>query len=465
MDPKMKKPLVITSLVVLVLVLALVISIIAVSVTGQKEPVTSEQVTGSVSSEELQESSEAEPEESRPVSEEVSSGAAGSTSRPSVSHSTRPGGSEAASQEKPSTKPVNPPTPAGDREILEYVWKNELAYLASMQLSNGALPMTRVPNGTLSMNPYFADTAAEALLTAGRKYQSQVKKYIVWHMDHINTAAQDESGVDGTIYDYEISVKNNKIVKESIVVKDGRKHYDSTDSYAATFLSLLRSYAEKTGDKAFLQQYYSKVNRIYSAMIHTMSENHLTGAKPSYNAEYLMDNCEVYKGAADAAWLYRHVYNGKGDAAGRAAKAEKTADGIQNAIHKYLWKDHLNAYLPSLWHSTTDWNTFYADATCQLFPALFGVDDISSGRSKQLYEEFNRHYGNGNPGQSWQNIDIPETFFWGLLPRWASVMGDNQSVVSYAKQYKKVMKKHAYPLYNADIGHVAIACYNVLQGR
>ena len=51
-----------------------------------------------------------------------------------------------------------------ERNLLEKIAVEERAWLASMQLENGALPMTYSASGVLTMNPYFADFAALALL-------------------------------------------------------------------------------------------------------------------------------------------------------------------------------------------------------------------------------------------------------------------------------------------------------------
>jgi ferredoxin len=96
--------------------------------------------------------------------------------------------------------------------LFNRVFETETAYLASMQLSNGALPMTSAKNGELRMNPYFADIAALALLDNAEKYAGNVVKYMDWHFAHLNTAEEDFNGLDGTIYDYVITVKDGKPV-------------------------------------------------------------------------------------------------------------------------------------------------------------------------------------------------------------------------------------------------------------
>ena len=182
----------------------------------------------------------------------------------------------------------------------------ENAWLASIQLSNGAMPMTPTTNGTVKVTPYFSDFAALSLLNQPNKYAGNVKKYMDWHFSHLNTAKTDYNGVDGTIYDYNVTVSSGKVTGEAILMSGGKKSYDSTDSYAATFLMVLQKYVEKTGDKAYIVAHKSEIERIVNAMFATM-KNGLTLAKPDYAIKYLMDNCEVYGGLRAAASLYRDV--------------------------------------------------------------------------------------------------------------------------------------------------------------
>ena len=61
-----------------------------------------------------------------------------------------------------------------DKALLTTVFETETAWIASLQLENGAIPMTKNPNGTVTMNPYFADIAALALLDNAEKYAENV---------------------------------------------------------------------------------------------------------------------------------------------------------------------------------------------------------------------------------------------------------------------------------------------------
>ncbi|MBR6781379.1 MAG: hypothetical protein IKM24_10245, partial [Clostridia bacterium] len=193
---------------------------------------------------------------------------------------------------------------AADALLLEGIYTSELAWLAYTQLDNGAIPMTGNKNGEVTVNPYFADIAALALLTDAENYADEVKSYMEWHFEHLNTAATDYNGVDGTIYDYTLTVENGKVTAENVT--NGEPSYDSTDSYAATFLTVVNAYYEATADKEYIVSRSRDIIRIAEAMLSTYSFG-LTNAKPDYAVKFLMDNCEVYEGALAAAALLNTI--------------------------------------------------------------------------------------------------------------------------------------------------------------
>ena len=73
-----------------------------------------------------------------------------------------------------------------EREFLETFVETERAYIAGNQIENGAIPMTKTADGIVTVNPYFADIAAMALLENAEKYSDAVKKYLDWHFLHLN---------------------------------------------------------------------------------------------------------------------------------------------------------------------------------------------------------------------------------------------------------------------------------------
>lgn len=339
----------------------------------------------------------------------------------------------------------------------------EAAWLASLQIENGALLMTCGPNGSFTMNPYFADFAALALLGAGEGYYENVRRYMDWHFAHLNTAQTDYNGVDGTIYDYIVTLSNGELVSEKISINaNGQKSYDSTDSYAATFLCVVAKYYEKTGDLEYLQANSQDLQRLLNPIRQTMDKG-LTFAKPDYRIKYLMDNCEVYEGLVAAEKVYTAL--GLSDLAAEAADLKKQ---VFDAIEEHMWMEEEGYYEVALGVNNDSayaftWTNFYPCATAQLFPISCGLLDPTDPRSLYLYEQFNNYFSTGERKATWEEMSTPDTFYWGSLAYTAALMGDNARLETYMTLYLKIMKRHAYPLYNADAARVCMAAQLMLE--
>lgn len=387
-------------------------------------------------------------------------GSTTATSSTTTSGGTTSGGTTATSSTtkpttsttKPTTAPtvtLNAPLEAADMELLQKIVDTENAWLANMQLSNGAFPMTPTNNGSVKVTPYFSDFAALSLLNQANLYKDNVKAYMEWHFNHLNTAAQDYNRVDGTIYDYTISVSAGKVTGETSL-----RSYDSTDSYAAMFLIVLQKYVETTGDKAYVIGRAADVERIVNALFATMVGD-LTLAKPDYAIKYLMDNCEVYEGLMAGAKLYKDTLVPAGASAATRDKLAEYAGKVANAIETRMWNSKGGYYHPALgadnavaW--TFNWNEYYPSSTSQTFLIIHGLLDPTSERAKTLYNTFCQYV-------DWENFNHPDTFYWGSNVYTAALMGDYASAKTYFQLYEKVMKRHNYPLYNADAARVALA--------
>lgn len=342
------------------------------------------------------------------------------------------------------------------KTLLTTVFETETAYLASTQLDNGAIPMTGAQNGEVTVNPYFADLAALTLLDSADKYADRVKAYMEWHFEHLNTADTDCNGVDGTIYDYTVTLQNGKIVAET-----AKGSYDSTDSYAATFLTVVNKYYEKTGDADYILSRAPDIDRVVDAMLSTFSFG-LTFAKPDYEVKYLMDNCEVYEGMKAGMNLLTLVNDTSLDGMLRLAKCKMGNELVAQNIEKSLWNADENHYEAGIFAdgkaiNEFAWSEFYPSATAQLFPITCGVIDADCVRASNLYNRFCEEY-------DWQNFQIPDAFCWGNNALAAAMMGDAASVMTYMENYAPKMITHDYPLYNADIARVAMAA-NVLLNK
>lgn len=341
-------------------------------------------------------------------------------------------------------------------ELFTKIYESETAYLASMQLPNGALPMTYAKSGELTVNPYFADFAALALLDNSDKYADVVVRYMDWHFSHLNTKKEDFNRMDGTIYDYKVTMKNGEIVSEKISAPENADSYDTTDSYAATFLTVVYKYFCKTGDSDYLLSNAEDLERITKVMFATY-QNGLTYAKPNHLIKYLMDNCEVYEGAFAASRIFEElVLKGKTEYTDMRDDCYDLYSTVQENINNKLWNYIGQYYKPALIafidtpRKIFSWDIYYPQATSQLFPIICGVIDPGCDRAKHIYEKFCQHY-------HWEAFDYPDDFYWGANVQAAAIMNDLDSVTEYMENYLPLTEKHSWPLYNMDIARTAMA--------
>ena len=365
----------------------------------------------------------------------------------------------------PPSTDISGSTMTREEQIAMYqkIATEEAAWLASLQAENGALLMTGGSSGQFTMNPYFADFAALALLGAGESYYENVRRYMDWHFAHLNTAETDYNGVDGTIYDYTVTLSYGKVVSEKININaDGKKSYDSTDSYAATFLCVVAKYYEKTGDLAYLMANSQDLRRLLNPIRQTMHTG-LTFAKPDYRIKYLMDNCEVYEGLVAAEKLYTAL-----GLTELCAEATELKQQVYDAIEEHMWMEEEGYYEVALGVNNDSayaftWTNLYPCATAQLFPIYCGLLEPTDARSIHLYNKFNEYFSTGERKATWEEMSTPDTFYWGALAYVAALMGDNARLETYMTLYLKVMNRHAYPLYNADAARVCMAAQLMLE--
>lgn len=344
-----------------------------------------------------------------------------------------------------------------DRALVQYVFDTETAWIASLQLDNGAIPMTYSETGELTVNPYFSSYAALALLDNAELYADNVKAYMDWHFAHLNTAKTDYAGVDGTIYDHIVTVENGVVVGERM----HPRKYDSSDSYAAVFLSVLNKYYKATGDADYIVSKANEISRIVNAMIATMN-NGLAYACPDYKIKFLMDNSEVYEGAVEATELFETVICKNTNAYNDTLTiCKNTASQVSKAIERKMWnfyKGYYRTALDSVGSEAADfaWNKFYPSATSQLFTISCGVLDPETARAKHIYAKFCENF-------DWEHLNFNSEFCWGSIVMAAAEMNDAERIVTYMESYLEEYGDHKYPLYNADAARVALGAHILLE--
>ena len=335
---------------------------------------------------------------------------------------------------------------------------SENAWVATCQLSNGAIAMTPTKSGSVKVNPYFADIAALSLLNQPDKYSVKVKRYMDWHFNHLNTASEDPHGVDGTIFDWWLTVRGGVVVLEEWLT--AVPNYDSTDSYAATFLMVVHKYAEQTGDTAYVVENAAKIKRVVNALFSTM-HNGLTTGKPGSDVKMLMDNCEVYGGLQAAEAMYREILLPAGETtSAEVNRLKNAASNVASHIESDMWAGDYYQTAITTGGAVCEkfsWAQYYPSATAQTYPIIYGLITPSSERAGKLYEQFCYKY-------HWENLKHPDDYVWASNAYTAAVMGDTARIKAFLTAYEKMVNaSRGYPLYNADAAWACMTAYYMSQ--
>ena len=315
-------------------------------------------------------------------------------------------------------------------------------WLAQSSAADGALLYT-----PQQIDPYFANIAAIGM-TKDPNRMPQVVSWMNWYTNHLNWP--DKWGLYGTTYNYTVS--NG--------VETSTNDADSTDSYAATFLTLAWNAWENGGSstRSYLSSLSYQLDVIGGVLIQTQQSDGLTWAKPDYQIKYLMDNCEAYRGLRDLASLFQAMGDSSKSSYYNAA-ANSMLNGILGMWMNGKWavyKDYYGNFI------APNMNTWYADATAQVFPVLMGVVTSSDTRAKQAYASFNAAW----PGWPLLSFNAQDSFPWCLIVDAAAAMGDNTRVATYISsiQSKYVNNSFPWPFYNAEGGWF-LRANNYMLGR
>lgn len=315
----------------------------------------------------------------------------------------------------PSEKP-----PAGDGVIFA---PTEREWLLQCQLPGGAI--TQTPDSD-TVIPYFGNLAARSLVDID---PSRAKDYISWYLDHLNFP--DRWGLYGTIYDYK--VRGNTL--------EPTRNYDSADSYASTFLSLVAYYHKKTGDSSFIRENLDLINQVADVIVNLQDKDGLVFVKPASRTKYLMDNAENYRGITDwASTLEELGFHDK--AASYRKVAEAIRDGIQRVLYdpatgKYAWSySPLGKRLPKR-------GKWYPDGVSQVYLLSCGVLDPGDPRAIRIWQEFNAEF----PG--WELGVKNDRFPWGTIAVAAYMMNDSEKARRYLEWAMRafVTQGRPYPWY------------------
>lgn len=181
---------------------------------------------------------------------------------------------------------------------------------------------------------------------------------------------------------------------------------DSDDSYAATLLSLAVRYLRASQNWAWWDKNKARLKDLaYRNIVMSVKPNGMTSVFQSprnqtNNAGYLMDNAEVYRGLRDFAALLRE----RGDTAD-ATYYDQFATSISAAMGG-LFSTSTSAFRMADLSTRTE-TTFYPGTTCQVFPQVFGVAELSG-----YYDRAWNFFNVNTPGWETGKLD---PYPWGVL--------------------------------------------------
>jgi hypothetical protein len=315
-------------------------------------------------------------------------------------------------------------------------YQTDLTATSQWMAGHYTLPDGAILYGSDKIMPYFGNIAAIGW-TKDPARHAAVKAWMEWYLSHLNWP--DKWGLYGTTYDYNVSGS----------IETPTNDADSTDSYAATFLSLAWAFY-RTGDpsaQAYVKSISYQLDTIGGVIVLTQQSDGLTWAKPDWKIKYLMDNCEAYRGLRDLALLFQYAFNNPGSAAWYNAHADKMYQGIQSMWQGSSFAIYRDA---NAWQLAPKWSTWYPDATSQLFPVLMGVVAPSDAKARQLYSKFNGAW----PGWPELSFNSQDAFPWVLVADAAALMGDAARVNTYVNtvQARYVNAGFPWPWYSAEAG-------------
>ena len=298
------------------------------------------------------------------------------------------------------------------------------------QTSDGAIVMNGI-RATNEVSPYFGNLAAIGLVRAAQatgngRYLLAAERWAGWYAKSMNP--------NGTVCDY--------IGAPAAWRSTG--NFESTDSYAATFLELLEAIGRQ--DNIWARAHYDAAARAIAAIRLTLRPDGLTLAKPGWPIAYTMDNVETARGLRAAARLAA----GTGHPVDAVAWS-RAASRMESAIGANLWDDRQNDYCIGLQSSGQQImapDGWYPGLMADLMAIGLGPD---STRNRKLYERLLVGHVAAIPSKAATEADLEHLVWWGYAARTA---GDTPRFEEIQMELATVNPRHLYIGNTALLGHV-----------
>lgn len=303
------------------------------------------------------------------------------------------------------------------------------------QLEDGAIVMGPPGQGApYRLVPYFSSIAAIGLVDAGRVTRdpalfAAARRWAVWYERHMNP--------DGTVNDYSGAPGAWKSTGD----------YDSTDSYAGTYLELLEALHSAAPERDWLRGRAASMRQAVAAIKLTLQPNGLTLAKPTYPVMYTMDNSETARGLRAGARVAR--------ASGQAALARECgalAARMERAVATELWDAENRCYLVGLQpdgYRHRGFAKWYPDVMASLMAVAWLP---RSERNVELLARMLARWGGGLPREVKAEGDVGVLVWWGVAARGAGDRALLRRVRAALEGFDAHVAAFANP---ADLGMIA----------
>lgn len=254
---------------------------------------------------------------------------------------------------------------------------------------NGAIGMYPDSNGLTHIRPYQANLACLGLarasaVTGDRRYVNAAWNYLNWYAGHMDTL--------GYVHDWDLV--------HGVWTQGG---YDSTDSYAATFLLAVRAAYRVSDDATKLKNISWGIQVAVNAIYTTQQSDGMTWATPAYHVKYLEDQVEAYRGL-NAGYSLAMLL-GLSDVAN---KAQSYANAMESGIatlwnspnNNYNWAKHEDGV-----EQITNLSTLSPDTMEEAWPVSFKV--ATGSRAAGLLKSVNAFQPEWDkPAKNHYNYDV-----------------------------------------------------------
>ncbi len=301
------------------------------------------------------------------------------------------------------------------------------------QGADGSLCMVPAAGAANSVISYFANFAGMGLadayrVTRDRRCLDAAKRWANWYESHLNA--------DDTIYDYGGRPGEWKSTGK----------YDSTDSYASTYMELVLAIDRAKPDAAWLRDRAPFLRRTLAAVRLTLQPNGLTKAHPTWDFMYTMDNVEVAKGLRALAVLARTLRDRPLE-----AEAAKMARDTTSAVVRDLWDPTRRCYRIGVMTNgakAEGLEKWYPDVMANLMAVAWLPPSV---RNRELFGRLKERFGKDLPATVASEDDAGRLLWWA----WAAMgAGDTEMAGQLAATLSRFDESVRTYRNVADLGHI-----------